>query len=75
MGRDIAINLEPTPVLYRHKKGGLYRFISEGTDSETLAEVVIYQSVTTQEVWVRPKSMFYDGRFTLESTVSSEVLE
>ena len=46
---------------YRHFKGGKYRVLAIGHDSESLALVVIYQALYgDQKIWVRPKDMF-DG--------------
>jgi hypothetical protein len=47
-----------------HKKGNYYKVLeSIAKDSETLERVVVYQSVTSKEVWVRPWIMFTDDRF------------
>lgn len=44
-----------------HFKGGLYRLLAVGQHSETLEEMVIYQALYgAQEIWVRPKAMFFD---------------
>lgn len=43
---------------YRHYKGNVYKIIALGRHSETLEDMVVYQSVETGEVWVRPKSMW-----------------
>lgn len=45
---------------YQHFKGGVYEVLFEGTDSETLAEVVIYKSLADGKVWVRPREMFLE---------------
>lgn len=46
---------------YRHFKGGKYKVLAIGQDSESLAPVVVYQALYgDQKVWVRPKEMF-DG--------------
>ena len=45
---------------YRHYKGNVYKIIALGRHSETLEDMVVYQSVETGEVWVRPKSMWND---------------
>ena len=45
-----------------HKKGGIYHIIGIARHSETLEELVVYQN-SKGEIWVRPKEMFYDGRF------------
>lgn len=46
---------------YRHFKGGKYKVLAIGQDSESLAYVVVYQALYgDHKVWVRPKTMF-DG--------------
>lgn len=46
---------------YRHFKGGKYRVLAIGQDSESLTPVVIYQALYGDyKIWVRPKEMF-DG--------------
>ncbi|MEA9984852.1 MULTISPECIES: DUF1653 domain-containing protein [Subtercola] len=59
---------------YRHFKGGLYHAIGTATDSETLAEMVIYRAEVLEGLWVRPRHMFEEiveiegatvSRFTL----------
>jgi hypothetical protein len=46
---------------YRHFKGGKYKVLAIGQDSESLAPVVVYQALYgDHKVWVRPKDMF-DG--------------
>lgn len=60
---------------YRHFKGGEYRVLYQGKDSETEEDVVIYQALYGERgIWVRPLAMFLskkevDGklvdRFTL----------
>jgi hypothetical protein len=55
--------------LWRHKKrGSIYRIIGRGhmqinVPEVDMVEVVIYQSVTDESIWVRPVSEFEDGRF------------
>lgn len=44
---------------YRHYKGGLYQVLYEAKHSETLEDLVVYQSLKDFQVWVRPKLMFY----------------
>lgn len=45
---------------FRHYKGGKYKLVAIGQDSETLAQVVIYQALYgDQKFWVRPKDMFF----------------
>lgn len=45
---------------YQHYKGGMYLVIAEGLDSETQTPVVIYKSIGSGQVWVRPKAMFLE---------------
>lgn len=46
---------------YQHFKGGKYRILHEGKDSETQEPVIIYQALYgTHDIWVRPKSMFFE---------------
>lgn len=61
-----------TGKLYRHYKGNLYRIISIARHSETLEDMIVYQSEKDGQVWVRPYSMWNDTvddkntlRFTL----------
>ena len=46
--------------IYRHFKGDKYELLTTGIDSETLLETVVYKSVDTGEVWVRPAYMWND---------------
>jgi len=43
---------------YRHYKGNLYKIISFAKHSETCEEMIVYQSIETGDVWVRPKAMW-----------------
>lgn len=47
-------------MLYRHYKGGLYRVIGDAVHTETEEELVVYMSVETGLIWVRPSEMFYE---------------
>lgn len=50
------------PKYYRHFKGGKYKALMEGKDSETQEPVVIYQALYGEHgIWVRPKAMFYEN--------------
>ena len=58
--------------IYRHYKGNLYKIIAFATHSETMEDMIVYQSELNGQIWVRPKSMWNevvnnDGvlRFTL----------
>lgn len=51
---------------FQHFRGGKYKLIGYGKDSETQEDVVIYQALYgANQIWVRPKEMF-------ESTVIDE---
>lgn len=50
---------------YTHYKGGRYYVVGHGINTETSEEYVIYTSVE-QQLWVRPKQMFYGEVFTPE---------
>ena len=43
---------------YKHFKGNIYKIIALAKCSETEEELVVYQSVKTQDIWVRPKKMW-----------------
>ena len=44
--------------LYKHFKGHIYKIIAIAKHSETLEELVVYQNIETNDVWVRPIEMF-----------------
>ena len=43
---------------YKHYKGNLYKIIAFAKHSETVEDMIVYQSVETGDTWVRPKSMW-----------------
>ena len=45
---------------YKHYKGNLYKIIAFAKHSETLEDMVIYQSIKNGTTWVRPKTMWND---------------
>ena len=58
--------------IYRHYKGNTYKIIAFAKHSETLEEMIVYQSTKNNEIWVRPKNMWNEKinnnntfRFTL----------
>lgn len=56
---------------YKHYKGNIYKVIALAKHSETLEDMVVYQSVKTNETWVRPKKMWseiVDDKGTLRFT-------
>lgn len=57
---------------YKHYKGNIYKIIAIGKCSETLEDLIVYQSVKDSQVWVRPARMWNEKinnsetlRFTL----------
>lgn len=44
--------------IYKHFKGNLYKIINLGVHTETGEEMVIYQDINNEKIWVRPLSMF-----------------
>lgn len=45
---------------FQHFKGGKYKLIAFGKDSETLEDVVIYQALYgANQIWVRPYEIFF----------------
>lgn len=57
----------PVSLNYRHvKSGGIYRLLNVGLLEATLEPMVVYQNIKTCEVWIRPQSEFFDGRFAKE---------
>jgi hypothetical protein len=58
---DGQIILIPT---YQHvKTGGLYEIVCEGSIESDHAPQVVYRSLDTGKVWIRPRAEFFDGRF------------
>ena len=50
------------PGIYRHFKGNEYRIFSVARHSETLEELVVYESLTHPDrIWVRPLAMFLEN--------------
>jgi hypothetical protein len=45
---------------FQHFRGGKYKLIGFGKDSETLEDVVIYQALYgANQIWVRPYDIFF----------------
>ena len=58
--------------IYRHYKGNLYKIIAFAKHSETVEDMIVYQSVKTGETWVRPQNMWnevIDEKGTLRFTL------
>lgn len=51
-----------------HKKGGYYRVLMYGMHTENQEKVIVYESLETKSVWVRPLTMFKEDRFTVVIT-------
>ena len=58
--------------IYRHYKGNIYKIIALAKHSETVEDMIVYQSVENGDIWVRPKYMWNEiidnngtQRFTL----------
>ena len=52
---------------YHLKSQGLYLILGYGKLESTLEEMVIYRSLTTSEIWIRPRLEFEDGRFIIDN--------
>ena len=58
--------------VYKHYKGNVYKIIALGKHSETTEDMIVYQSVKTDDVWIRPKRMWnetVDDKGTLRFTL------
>lgn len=52
--------------IYKHvKSGGDYSLLLNARIEATCEHVVVYRGVEQGDIWVRPASEFFDGRFTL----------
>lgn len=57
---------------YRHFKGNIYKIIAIAKHSESAEDMVVYESVKTGEIWVRPQKMWneiVDNNGTLRFTL------
>ena len=57
---------------YRHFKGNMYKVIGFAKHSETLEDMIVYESLRNNTLWVRPKSMWnevVDDKGTLRFTL------
>lgn len=43
---------------YKHFKGNIYKIIALAKCSETEEDLIVYESLKTNDVWVRPKKMW-----------------
>ncbi|MBQ7835851.1 MAG: DUF1653 domain-containing protein [Clostridia bacterium] len=66
--------------IYKHFKGGVYRVIGIGKHSESLEEMVVYQSTSDGGLWIRPACMWdekvqYQGETVLRFQLIDEEQE
>ncbi|MBO5739412.1 DUF1653 domain-containing protein [bacterium] len=57
---------------YKHFKGNKYKIIAFAKHSETEEDMIVYQSVNSGDIWVRPKTMWnevVDEQGTLRFTL------
>ena len=45
---------------YKHYKGNIYKIIALAKHSETLEDMIVYQSIKDNDTWVRPLKMWND---------------
>ena len=58
--------------IYKHYKGNVYKIVALAKHSETCEEMIVYQSTTNGDIWVRPKKMWneiIDNKGTLRFTL------
>ena len=57
---------------YRHYKGNIYKIIALAKHSESVEDMIVYQSEKTGDIWVRPMKMWneiVDDNGTLRFTL------
>ena len=60
---------------YKHYKGNIYNIVAIAKHSETLEKMIVYKSVATNDIWVRPYNMWnevVDNSGTLRFTLLDE---
>ena len=60
---------------YKHFKGNLYKVVGFAKHSETMEDMIVYESLRNNSLWVRPKSMWneiVDDKGTLRFTLCSQ---
>ena len=45
--------------LYQHFKGEIYEVLGVAIHTETREELIVYRSLETDKMWMRPKKMFF----------------
>ena len=56
---------------YKNFKGNIYKIIALAKCSETMEDLIVYQSISDNKTWVRPKKMWsevVDEKGTLRFT-------
>ena len=62
--------------IYKHYKGNIYKIIALGKCSETLENLIVYQSLSDGQIWIRPEKMWnetVDENSTLRFTLINGV--
>ena len=54
--------------IYKHYKGNKYKILALAKHSETLEDLIIYQSIEDNKTWARPYSM-WNERIDSEGTL------
>lgn len=66
--RSIQVPTESRTYWQHVKSEGLYTVLYDDAEIEsTLERAVVYRSVETGRIWVRPHAEFFDGRFAMVS--------
>ena len=61
---------------FEHFKGGKYKLIAFGKDSETLEDVVIYQALYgDNQIWVRPYDIFFSKVYEINGNAMDRFKE
>ena len=57
-----SLRINPIVVqgIYRHYKGGIYQVLGTALSSETQEQLIVYKSVETGIIWIRPEKMFIE---------------
>ena len=61
--------------IYKHFKGNMYKVIGFAKHSETMEDMIVYESLRNNTLWVRPKTMWsevVDDKGTLRFTLCSQ---
>jgi len=61
--------------IYKHFKGNMYKVVGFAKHSETMEDMVVYESLRNNTLWVRPKYMWnevVDDKGTLRFTLCSQ---